>query len=261
MTKRLALIKMKAALSAAVFASSITFAPSLAAQTEPAASPPTNSNIVRSVRGSYEYRDLSTGGPRGSETFTLLVHPDGTRTMNAITDIYSRDVNVVSTLSVDERFRPLDAFVTIRTAGRLKGRGSFRLDRNILHSAVDGPAGYIETSEKLPDAVSFLTHPISMDGWHFWAVQGDDTITSTKTLYIDGSANFSEPMLGRLIDAEIVSLGTRQVTVPAGTFEARGFLLAKNSEIWIATEDDLVVEYTWKDLDRLYVLTSLEITE
>lgn len=220
---------------------------------------PTNANIERKVQGRYAYLTLSDGELRGRESFTLIKHPDGVRTATAVTDIFSRDVHVSSTLVVDADFRPRDAFVTIYTQGQLKGRGRFRFEGTTVSVDVDGPYGRFTETADIPEKVSLVTHPIVFDGWHFWYVE-DAPIEGTL-VFVEGEADFGEPMSGRLMSATLTPLGRRTVTVPAGQFEADGYRIADHSEIWVATEDRLVVRYVWASLDREYVLTEIEVSE
>lgn len=216
-----------------------------------------NANIIRRVEGSYTYLNLDDGTVRGNETFSLSVHPSGARTMTASTNIFSRDVHVTSTLVANERFRPVHALVSVWTQGRLKGNGHYRFSDTSLLIQTEGEGGAFTETLNVPDHVSLISHPIALDGWHFWYVEPGATVDGSL-YYIDGSADFDTAMGGRLMSAPLTSLGTEIRTVPAGTFEAEGFRIADHSEIWIATEDRLVVEYIWEALNRRYVLQTLE---
>ena len=216
-----------------------------------------NANILRRVEGSYHYLNLDDEGLRGTETFALTVHPSGRKTMTASTNIFSRDVHVTSILTADATFRPIDAFVAIWTQGRLRGQGHYRVEGDMLSVETRSEAGALSEELSVPHHMSLITHPIALDGWHFWYVEPGDPVEGL-VYYIDGSAEFDKPMGGRLMSVTLTPLGTRTLNVPAGTFEAEGFAIDDHSEIWIATEDRLVVEYIWRDLNRRYVLATLE---
>jgi hypothetical protein len=161
-------------------------------------------------------------------------------------------------VTVDPRFRPLDAYVAIHTQGRLKGRSHFRFVGEAVESDVDGPAGRVKRSDPVGEAVSIVTHPIALDGWHFWHVDPTAGAKTATLVYVDGAAKFDEPMLGKIMTATYAPLGRRSITTPAGTFAAEGFSIDGHSEIWVATEDRLVVRYVWPSLGRDYVLAALE---
>jgi hypothetical protein len=206
----------------------------------------TNANVTRWIEGAYEYRSLDGGALRGRESFLLTVHPDGSRTMRAFTDIFARDVTTNVVLRADAQFRPLDAFVSIYTRGRLKGSGFFSLDGETLHTVVDGPAGRVDRRDRVPADLSYATHPLALDGWHRWMVPGPtDVETSAHLLNVQGEADFTKPMLGTVQPVKVRYRGEETVRVPAGEFRAHRFLLDGEVDIWITLPDRVLVRSAW----------------
>lgn len=220
-----------------------------------------NSNLLRVVRGRYDYLSLSDRQLRGTESFLLLAYRDGTRTLNAYSDIFSRDVHVNTSIRVDARFRPIEAFMQTYTQGRLKGSALFRREEDGLREVITGPSGVIDRTIEAPDEFSIAVHPIATDSWQFWKLFGETRSPVTTTIYnIDGSPKFDEPMIGTFQTYELRHLGERTVTTAAGQFETRGYALGDLAEAWIAGEDNLIVELTWPRFDRIYVLTEYSVS-
>jgi len=221
-----------------------------------------NANIERWARGSYEYLKLSDGTPRGSETFLMTVHPDGTRTMRATTDITVRDVHLTGVLRVDARFRPLEAYMSLYTQGRLKGTGVYTVQGDQLYARVNGPIGLVEHRQNAPDNFSLIVHPLAMDGWHSWHLDPAEREEQTGCVYnINGAADWVRPMSGAVEEQTFVHHGTETITVPAGTFETEHITMAGSSQVWVTGPDRLLVRYVWEQFDLIYNLASLETSE
>lgn len=80
-----------------------------------------NSSIVRSARGTLEYRKLATGQVTGSEQWSLAVCPDGSRTLNTTNRIDATGLHRNVVLSVDRDFRPHSLFSTVWPGGAWVG--------------------------------------------------------------------------------------------------------------------------------------------
>ena len=248
---------MRAVLYSLIFAffTGITHAQMLAPSTD-------NANIERWARGSYEYLKLSDGTKRGSETFLMTVHPDGTRTMRATTDITVRDVHLTGVLRVDDRFRPLEAYMSLYTQGRLKGTGVYTVQGGQLYARVNGPIGLVEHRQFAPDNFSLIVHPLAMDGWHSWHLDPDIRTEQSGYVYnINGSADWVRPMLGAVEEQSFVHHGKETLTVPAGTFETEHITMAGSSQVWVTGPDRLLVRYVWEQFDLVYNLATLETSE
>lgn len=249
---------------AAIVAAPVLMAPQASdAVTDPGVQPPGNPGIVRSARGTYEYRAISDGRLTGSETFELTVAPDGVRTMRASTDIFSRGVQANVVLRAAPSFRPLDAYVGISTNGALKGSGFFIAGPSKLDAVVVGADGRQTHSQiTVPVQFSFGTHPLSLDGWSGWYLDPVPGKITHGTIYlINGDARNDRPMLGQLTPVDIEYVGAETITVPAGTFAAQHFRVAGSAELWVTGQDRLLVKYVWAALDRQYLLTTLSLTD
>jgi hypothetical protein len=225
----------------------------------PTDDPTRNASVERWTRGAYQYRSLVDARLRGRETFLLTVHPDGSRTMRAFTDIFARGVTANVVLRADAGFRPLDAYVSVLTQGRLKGSAFFALDGQTLHSSVEGPGGRVNQSENVPADLSFATHPLALDGFHAWLAPGKPgEVRHSNLLNIQADADFSRPMLGKVQSVAIEYRGEEDVVVPAGTFRAHHFVMDDSVELWVTLPEHLLVRSAWPKYGSEYVLSELE---
>jgi hypothetical protein len=224
----------------------------------PRAAKVTNANVARWLEGSYEYRNLEDGVLRGRETFLLTVHPDGSRTMRAFTDIFARDVSTNVVLRANAAFQPLEAFVSIYTQGRLKGSGLFALDGFRLRTLVAGPSGHVDRVDEVPADLSYATHPLALDGWHRWMKPTDPGREVTGNLLnVQGEADFAKPMVGKVEAVRVVYRGEELITVPAGEFRAHRFTMNGEIDLWITGPDRVLVRSTWPRYQSEYVLSRL----
>jgi len=202
-----------------------------------------NANIVRWAEGTYRYLDISGERDRGSESFRLNVHPDGTRTMVMWHDLFARNRQFTAVLRVDDSFRPLEAFVSYWNDGGYKGSSLVTINGTTLTAVTNGPVGRVEQSMEVPDALSIGTHPVSADGWHAWhADHTTDEPQKSGALYnIESSDDLTKPPIGSLTYMSTEVLESETVTVPAGTFETAKYRLAGRTTVWVTGPDNLVV--------------------
>ena len=223
------------------------------------AAPIAPTGVVRWVEGSYQYRRLTDGGQRGRETFRMSLHPDGTRVMRATTDIFSRGVQVSVIQRVSPNFRPLEAHVTMFLAGGFKGAGTFIVAANRLTAVTRTATGIVTKQYKVPDFVSIGSHPLVFDGWHSWHVRPKlGNVQEGKVFLIDGDTDLTKPMLGTVKTTQFEYLGERDVVVPAGRFRAQHYRIDGKAEIWVATEDRILIRSVWPQYGSEYVLEKLD---
>jgi len=215
---------------------------SAAAQEVPENTGP-NANIVRWAEGSYRYADAAGERDRGTESFRLTVHPDGTRTMIMWHDLFARNLQYSVILRVEPSFRPIQAFANYWSENGYKGSTLVTVDGDTLTAITHGPNGRVDQTLTVPDGLSIGSHPVSADGWHAWhADHGSDGVQQTGALYgIESSGDLSKPPIGALTYMATEVLGTETVTVPAGTFETTKYRLAGRTSIWVTGPDRLVV--------------------
>jgi hypothetical protein len=220
-----------------------------------------NANIVRWAKGEYEYRTLKGQTARGSESFYLTVHRDGSRTMRAFTDIAARDVQANVVLRVDETFRPLDAYVSLFTKGGYKGAITINVKGDTLRAVTTGPTGSLDQLTKVPAQFSLVVHPLALDSWHPWYVAPVKGIQQPGQQYLlNTDGDVAKPLSGQVQAAWFEYIGEEDVTVPAGTFKTTHVRMAGHSDIWVTGPDRILVRYVWAEIDRDYVLKTL-ITE
>jgi hypothetical protein len=202
-----------------------------------------NANIVRWAEGIYRYLDVSGERARGSESFRLNVHPDGTRTMVMWHDLFARNRQFTAVMRVDDSFRPLEAFVTYWNEGGYKGSSLVTVNGTTLTAITNGPVGRVEQTMEVPQTLSIGTHPVSADGWHAWhADASTEEPQKSGALYnIESGDDLTKPPIGSLTYMTTEMLGTETVTVPAGTFETSKHRLAGRTTVWVTGPDNLVV--------------------
>lgn len=227
----------------------------VAAPTKPENTGP-NASITRWAEGTYLYQTADGQRKRGSETFRLNVHPDGTRTMIMSNDISARN-NIYSViLRVAPNFRPLQSYVTYWTEAGYKGSAFFTVDGNQVEAIADGPNGRVTQSTAVPEAVSIGTHPVAGDGWHMWYEDPAAKDEQSKgTLYsVESSNDLTKPVLGQMLPFKFTIVGKEKITVPAGTFDTVKYRIG-STDIWVLMPDRLVIRSTNTARGYDYVLT------
>jgi hypothetical protein len=242
------------ALIVGVWLSGISFA---LAQT-PARAPETqgpNTNVVRWHEGEIAYRSISDHRARGSEQFTIFVHPDKTRTLIARNDIFARNVIMNVVLRADENFRPIEAYAAYWNDGGFKGSGVYRVQGDVLTAQFDGPSGRFTQLVRAPEKFSLLTHPLAFDGWHggtYDRIRGGSQ--RIAMLNVDAISAPQNPNLVTPMEQTWELLGTDTVRVPAGQFETEHYRV-NDFDVWVTGADRILVKFDWKSIDREYVLS------
>ena len=233
-----------------------------AAQTEP--NPViggANANVVRAAKGTIVYSVLSSGAVLGGENWNLTVHPDGSRTMQAINRYGSPGVQRHVTYRVDAKFRPIEAYLLYWVGGTWRGAGLFSVHGDQLTAVANTPNGQLTHSLTVPENFSFIPHPLSTDAWHMWyydkAKGGEQTI---NVYDMDGGAAGPQALLGRLYQQKIKFIGAEQVTTKAGTFATEHFKIDNAVDVYVTGPDAILVKFLWTPADRLYELVKLEQT-
>ena len=102
-----------------------------------------NTNIVRWSKGKILFQTLSDQRQRGTEDWHLMVHPDGSRTLQMVNDIYATNSMHMTVLRVANDFRPVEAYISYWTQNGFKGSGIFTVSGNKLDAIVTGPTGRV----------------------------------------------------------------------------------------------------------------------
>lgn len=176
---------------------------------------------------------------------------------------FVRDV----TYTLGEDGRPLRVFEQLQVDGLLVGSGYFSVTGDTLTIMTDGfDTGHTVQKIKVPERFHILTHAVMLDGWGYWGFVGDKPGDQIKDVYSTSPLwNGITGPLGHMVKSRMTYVGKEQVTVPAGTFEARHFIAGDDkdhsniSHIWVTGEHNILVKYDWPPREMEYLLESLTI--
>ena len=201
-----------------------------------------NTNSVREASGRYSYRTLSDGSERGRESFKLLVHPDGSRTLQFWHDLWAKDAQFT---------------VVLRVAA------DFQVDGNTLRAMGQGADGLVEQEVEVPQNFSIGTHPVSADGWHLWYADADmDKDQQVINLFsLEATEDAAKPVLGQLVQMPYEIVGAEVVETPAGRFDTMHYRLAGSSDLWVTGPDRILVRMIQERFDREYLLVEYSSSE
>ncbi|MEZ5498199.1 MAG: hypothetical protein R3E77_02085 [Steroidobacteraceae bacterium] len=200
-----------------------------------------NRSILRRASGRYAYTTLDGHEQRGSEEFTLLVHPDGSRTLSIWHDLRARDAQFTVVLRVAQNFRPLEAYVSYWNAGAFKGSALMRADGKRLTTDSRGPQGVLHLEQNVPEQFSIGTHPVAADGWHGWYLSSDESSGTLSILTMEASGDLTLPVKGSLNSLPIERIGDETIAVAAGRFKTTHYRLASVNDLWVIDEPDRLV--------------------
>ena len=213
----------------------------------------------RLIQGKLEYTSRKPGQEgknRGFETFMFTHHSDGKITMRAHCEIYEPEPTVMRDIiySIDENHQPMDLHVRLTVGDEFLGSGWLRFDGETIECESYGPSiGRLSQQVKAELPIDgFGTHPIVSDGF----------LLSTKTWTEGERKKFNcylpspdhrgatPPQIAQVkIDA--VYLGSEEVTVKAGTFQAKHFQFIDDGtsgmsgehpayDVWITDDEDAI---------------------
>ncbi|MEM2591103.1 MAG: hypothetical protein QXI60_00795 [Thermofilaceae archaeon] len=219
-------------------------------------SPAAQENVLRTIRGKYLYRTLKERRERGTEDWVLTRQVDGSRTLRAMVQITDTGVLRDVILTVDESFRPKEAYMRLWVKGKFIGSAVYFVEGNRLEAIVLTPEnGRLTQQLSVPGHFSFVGHPVAGDGWHFWyydlARGGEQEITVYNPETLGGG---SGAILGVIQKFKAKFLGEEEVSVPAGKFFARHYELGGMFHIWVSGEDHVLVRMTLPQANLEYVL-------
>ncbi len=242
------------------FAVAFAFPAVLSAEDEPQAN-------TRWIKGTYDYGFLESDVIRGHEDWIVTAHPDGSRTVEAFVDLREQGHQSNVILRVDQNFRPLDAYANFWRFGAYGGSARFWMEPqtapldDILHGNIVGPKGTATLSELVPDKLSLRVHPVITEGWQVQSHDKREPGAQTHALYnMVTTSGEGIRGIGQMVDNEIIYHGRETVTVPAGTFEADHYTFYFGRyDIWLWSEDQILVRYVAEANGREYRLTKLEV--
>jgi hypothetical protein len=219
------------------------------------------------ARGRIHYiRD--DGTQTGVEEFLVTRHADGRRILRAYCEMWDERVVRDVTQVVDPCYRPLEAYVRVEKAGRMRGSGWFRFSDTLAEcDAVTSRDGRVSQRVPLPEPLAaFAAHPVMGDAWQtaaFDPQRGErlqEVFTANSSSEPDGA---SGPLLG-FTRKVIEHLGPEMLEVPAGQFACERFHVHLSVrdwpplDVWVTGEDHVLVRLTWPVTASRYDLVSFE---
>ena len=205
------------------------------------------------------------GQERGREFFTLLGHADGSRTMQAHCEI-DDDPSVVRmvTTTLDQDWRPRDAFVRIVVRDRFTGSTWYRFGTADAEcEGYTAKEGRLSQRFELARPIDgFGTHPIQGDAWacHAYPLeQGPGTKRLNLLMSSIDHRGATGPSLVPL-ETDLHFEGREKVTVGAGTFDALHFRFGQEGD-W-AADDELrhPTYHLWCTADGDFVFLKGEVS-
>ncbi len=223
-----------------------------------------NASIVRSVSGTIEYRRMSTGEVNGSERWTMIVRPDGSRILETRNRIDPAGLSRLVVLTVARDFRPRSLFADFWREGRWIGTGLFTVEGTQLAAQISSPHGRVTQQVDVPERFGFIPHPTASNAWQLDLYDRARGGAQDVVLYdVRTEARTPGSLLGPLSRASIRLIGTEQVRTPAGTFatehyRAGGPEVGGETDFYVYGPDLILVRFVWPAGDSEYVLTALD---
>lgn len=221
----------------------------------------------RSYRGKINYIHDEIG-ERGREWFTVTVQPDGMRTLRSHCEMDDSRILRDVVYTCDERWLPIDSYVRLTVKEKFMGAAWFRFGAEVVECE-----GYTDNEGRFSQRVpvtewprSFGPHPVVCDIWHLgaWDWSSGETEQAWRSIMSSPLSNgASGPMIGRG-NFRAQYLGEEEVTVPAGTFQAKHFVFPLRESkrppehVWYHGDDLLFVQIRWDLLKTTYVLAEYQ---
>jgi hypothetical protein len=217
-----------------------------------------NSSILRTASGTLEYRKIATGAVTGAERWSLVVHPDGSRTLNTANRIDAAGLQRNVVLTVDKDFRPRSLFASFWLGGAWVGTALMSTAGSRLTVVASTPHGRMTQDTEVPDRFAFIPHPPAANAWQVGAYDRARGGVQRVPLY-DLQTRLAGPgnMFGALTSTPMEYLGVARIDVPAGRFDADHYRSGE-SEVWVHGPDAIIVRFVWNAVGEEYVLTSLQ---
>ncbi len=222
-----------------------------------------NVNIERIAHGTHSFYEKDGVTLRGREYWRMIVHQDGTRTMNITKDTFGTDRQHTIVMRVDDRFRPLEAFGMYRYPTGNKGSVRVVIDGDTLTAQSFSPVGHVLDEHTVPETIVVVTHGEGLNSWSASVldpdVEGGDygpSEMARTSYFISPPKDGDGPVLGVITQSTLKRIGEETVTVPAGTFETVHYSTG-TLEIWAMKGDRVLVKQTYNGED--YVLTDYTV--
>ncbi|MBM3502338.1 MAG: hypothetical protein FJX65_00535 [Alphaproteobacteria bacterium] len=192
----------------------------------------------------------------------------GQRTLRAVCELDRDRILRDCVQSVDDAWRPLDAYVRLTVRGAYMGSAWFQCRGDVVEcEAVTVAEGRVRQSLRSTDPLSvFVTHALTGDGWQTVMF---DRSKDERIQVVTGAASSPNPLgdsgpMAGLSHKRIEYAGEERVTVPAGTFATRHYRILSSLPgrtpllVWVTGEDTQLVKMRWDLTRTTYVLDRLE---
>lgn len=216
-----------------------------------------NASIARSASGTLVYRKMTTGVVTGSEHWSMVAHPDGSRTLHTSNRMDATGLHRNVVLNVGRNFRPLSLYAFFWFKGRWIGTSLATVDGERLRIVANTPDGTLTQERAIPDRFAFIPHPPASNAWQvgqYDRARGGTQMIAMYDLqtHLPGPGN----MFGSMRDQEVELLGIKDIETPAGRFRVDHYRSGA-AEFYVHGPDAIIVRMVWEDADEEYVLTSL----
>lgn len=216
--------------------------------------------------GVLEYR--GDDALRGVEHWSVTVEDDGSRTLEARCRMFDSQLERWVVHSVDDRFRPVRSFLTHRQHGEFLGEGWFRFSpgRLVGNSRLAALGDVHQQVEIDGELDYFVPHAVAADAWITPCYDLDrggwQEIQKgyASSLLADGATG---PIIEHHRGVRIAMVGEEAVTVPAGTFDTRHFVVSARpgveEHLWVTKNTACsLIQLRSDRLATTYVLTELK---
>ncbi len=209
-------------------------------------------------------------GENGREHFSVTVHADGGRTLRAQCEMDDDRLLRDVVLTVDARWRPIDAFVRLVIDDRLVGSSWFRFEGRLAEcEGFSARAGrFAQRFDVAEGTACFGTHSLHGDAWtvarlrrHVGPADRLQFVTFASSVLANGG---SGPCLVPVPPgfAKILDRGEETVAMPAGEFLTRHIRIevpgVDSFDVWAGGEDCLPVRLSSDTLDETYEMIAIE---
>ncbi len=215
-------------------------------------------NVARWARGEIEHRNTDTGKVTGGETWDVIVHTDGSRTVSANDHVDTIGHMYTVVMRVGADFQPREAFTQYWKDGVFRNASLFLVKDGVIDVTTRFADTISRETVKIPAQFSFIPHPLATNVWPGWYYDKAKGGSQTITVY-DMAMGTKAPMQsGQVKTHGLEYLGREDVTVPAGTFPCDHFRIDDVVDYYVTGPDALFVKFIWKSARTEYVLTALE---
>ena len=233
----------------------------------------------RTVRGTIIYTSKKPerlDQPRGIEHFTFTHHSDGKTTLRAHCLIEEPEPSVMRDIiySLDADHRPMDCHVRLTVGDAFMGSGWFRFADGAVECESYGPTiGRLSQKVALGGPIDGMgTHPVVADGYLLAHAKFEPgKVRNLRCILPSPDHRGATPPMICEVNIGAVFLGVEEVTVQAGTFQARHFQFRDEGgssgmagehpvyDVWITDDEDAVMlqggvggyMQTWYELTHL----------